>query len=393
VHPIFQNHSDEFANGPGNCMQAAAASLLDLQLDQVPNFIEDSDPDAAMREFFRKRGFDLVEKPAGFVPPGYYFETGISVHGSGHIVVCRSGCLMHDPNPLGMGLIKHESVLWPKPLTAKATHIVMDQKSSRIKPPGDLVLKPIYSNAGVRQWYRLELQKFARSMAIDVLRLMKKHYRPASDRLSMDDDPIVTLRTLLRRWGEKWEKRFDRMSADIARLFADRSQRHLEIAFRRRLREAGFTVRFRPSEKSVSAYRAVIAENVGLIRSIPRKFLNEVQTSVWSSVMKGGALGELTTDIRKKYGITYRRAALIARDQSAKAKAVMEQARRSELGIETAVWQHSGAGRKPRPTHQAMSGKRYPVKVGMWDSDEQKYVLPGELINCRCTSRAVLPGR
>jgi len=62
-----------------------------------------------------------------------------------------------------------------------------------------------------------------------------------------------------------------------------------------------------------------------------------------------------------------------------------------ELGITEAVWMHSHAGKVPRPTHVAMNGTRFKVAEGMWDSAEGKFIQPGELINCRCTSRSVLP--
>jgi uncharacterized protein with gpF-like domain len=90
--------------------------------------------------------------------------------------------------------------------------------------------------------------------------------------------------------------------------------------------------------------------------------------------------------------VTHRRAALIARDQNAKAKAAIERAEREELGITEAVWQHSHAGVEPRPTHVAMDQQRYTVTQGMWDSEVQKYIWPGTEINCRCTDRAVIPG-
>jgi uncharacterized protein with gpF-like domain len=108
--------------------------------------------------------------------------------------------------------------------------------------------------------------------------------------------------------------------------------------------------------------------------------------------MKGGDLATLSKTIQEKYGIAYRRAALIARDQNNKAKAVYENVRRQELGIEEATWMHSSAGKEPRPTHVAMNEKRYKLGQGMWDSGEGEYVWPGQLINCRCTSRAVIPG-
>jgi uncharacterized protein with gpF-like domain len=83
------------------------------------------------------------------------------------------------------------------------------------------------------------------------------------------------------------------------------------------------------------------------------------------------------------------RAVLIARDQSNKANGVVIRARRLELGISEAIWMHSHAGKVPRPDHVAANGRRFKVAEGCLISGE--YIQPGELINCRCTSRAVLP--
>lgn len=391
MNPVHQTDIEALGAEVGNCMQAAAASFLELPLERVPNFIKLPDAEGAFVDFFRERGFELIEKPIGFVPPGYYFELGISYFGHEHIVLMRGGTLRHEPNPLGRGLMKRELVVWPKPLTEAALHIALDAKQRQ--PSNDLVLRAVIPNEGVRAWYQEQMQVMSRRMARDILRLMKRFYRPASKRLALDDDPIVTLRTVMKVWGRLWQKRFDDMAKEIAALFADRSQRHLDVAMRKRLKDAGFTVRFRPTERMVSAYRAVVAENVNLIRSIPREFLKDVESAVWSAVMRGGSMSELSTEIRAKYGVTYRRAALIARDQVAKSKAVMENARRADLGITEAVWQHSSAGKEPRPTHVAMNGKRFKIADGLYDSAEQKNVQPGELINCRCTSRAVIPDR
>lgn len=261
----------------------------------------------------------------------------------------------------------------------------------------DIALRAILANAGVEAAYRKGLQKLARAMAVDVLKSIGRVYRPAASRvgmdMAMDDDPVVELRTLLRRLSRRWIKRFDAMSKDIAEMFAKESGAHLDMAFRKRLKEAGFTVRFRPTDRMISAYRSVVAENINLIKSIPQQFLRDVESAVWTNVMKGSAMYELSKEIRAKYGVTYRRAAFISRDQTNKARAVMEEARRSELGIEEAEWRHSHAGKYPRPTHLAMHGKRYKIKDGMYDSAVGRNVWPGTEIGCRCSSRAILPLR
>jgi hypothetical protein len=39
-----------------------------------------------------------------------------------------------------------------------------------------------------------------------------------------------------------------------------------------------------------------------------------------------------------------------------------------------------------------MDGKKYDVEKGMYDPAVGKFVFPGELPNCRCLSRSVIPG-
>ncbi len=94
-----------------------------------------------------------------------------------------------------------------------------------------------------------------------------------------------------------------------------------------------------------NALQATIAENVGLIRSIPEKYFTEVEGLVMRSVARGRDLSYLTDELQKRYGITRRRAALIAHDQNNKATSVMQAARQQSLGITQGVWKHSHAGK------------------------------------------------
>jgi SPP1 gp7 family putative phage head morphogenesis protein len=109
-------------------------------------------------------------------------------------------------------------------------------------------------------------------------------------------------------------------------------------------------------------------------------------------VQTGRDLGTLSKELQEHYGVTRRRAAYIARDQNNKATAAMTRARQTELGLDEAMWRHSGGGKHPRPTHLAMNGQRYKISEGMWDSAVNRFILPGEEPNCRCVSRAIIPG-
>lgn len=257
----------------------------------------------------------------------------------------------------------------------------------------DVVLREIRPNAGTEARYRKRLQDMLDRMTADLLKRLKRVYHPAAEQIGMDDDPVIVLRTVMRIWGRAWSKRFDDMSTDVAQMFAKRNQENLDVAFRKRLKDAGFTVKFRPSERMTSAYRAIVAENVSLIRNVPQQFVTQVQSVVYDNVMKGSDLHALSKSLREQLGISSRRASFIATDQNAKARAIFEEARRSELGIEEAEWRHSGAGKHPRPTHVAMDRKRYKIKQGMWDPAIKKFIWPGTEPRCRCISRSVIPGR
>lgn len=243
-------------------------------------------------------------------------------------------------------------------------------------------------------WYFAELERFTERMQAEVSRAILAAYGSLEPQEYAADaapkNPSILLRAALRKWGGLWISRFDKLSLDLGQAFARKSFTITQTQMRAALKEAGFTVKFDPTPSSRAAYQAVVAEQVNLIKSIPQQYLKDVESKVWGSVMKGADMHALSVDLRKTYGVTRDRAAVIARDQNNKAKAIIEKTRRQELGITHAIWQHSAGGKVPRATHVAMSGKAYPLTQGMYDKAEGKYVLPGELINCRCTSKAVV---
>lgn len=213
--------------------------------------------------------------------------------------------------------------------------------------------------------------------------------------LAMDAPPTVTkVDRALKKWGDKWQRKFDKLSREVSKRFATRSFAGTDLALKAALRDAGFTVSFKPTKQMLEGYKLVVADNVGLIRNLQQSLYNKIQQDTWASVRAGGNMAELSAKLHKSYGIEASRAALIARDQNNKAKATLESARRQELGLKQAIWQHSSGGKEPRPVHVAWGreGAVFDLDKGLYDPDEGSYVLPGVLINCRCTSRAIIPG-
>lgn len=273
----------------------------------------------------------------------------------------------------------------------------------RADPPPNsrkpVTVRAVHPSEGVHAWYAAELDDVIAEMQADVARGVLVAYGQTEPREYAHDittdaprNPSLLLRAALRKYGSRWVSKFDKLSLELGKKFASKSFAVTQTQLKAAFKDAGFTVKFQPTPASAAAYQAVVAEQVNLITSIPEQYLKDVETKVWQSVMKGSDLHALSVDLRKTYGITRERAALIARDQNAKAKAIIERTRRQELGITHAIWQHSAGGKVPRASHVAMSGKPYSISQGMWDPDEGEYVWPGSLINCRCTSRAVIPG-
>lgn len=262
------------------------------------------------------------------------------------------------------------------------------------KPP---TARAVWPSAAIEAWYRATLQKLIREMSQDMMTALRAVWRqsqPVHDSaLATDARPkIDLLRRALELWGERWTISLGDLADKLANEFANKNRSYTDRALKQSFKAAGMTVEFKPTKRMLEDYAAVVAENVQLIKSIPQKYLTDVQSTVWTNVTKGGDLKQMSEDIQHVYGVTHRRAAFIARDQNNKAKATFERTRDQELGVTKFIWVHSNAGKEPRPTHLHADGRTYSLAKGMYDKDEGKYVFPGELINCRCTQRAILPG-
>lgn len=262
---------------------------------------------------------------------------------------------------------------------------------SRRKPK---VAPPVWPSAAIQLAYQRDLRlKIIKPMAEEMLRGLRAAEKDGDYTTDAAPPTAKKLRAVLERWSDRWVMRLETLAENMAREFATANGIYTDRAVKDSFKKAGLTINWRPSKRMVEAYGAVVNENVHLIKSIPRKYLDQVTADVWREVsLKGFDRAALTEKIRDTYKTTWNRAALISNDQTAKAKAVFEAARRAELGIERAVWMHSHVGIEPRPTHVAMNGKTYDVKKGMWDKDEGEWVHPGQLIRCRCSSGAVIPG-
>lgn len=104
----------------GNCLSAAVASVLELELHEVPNFVEIDDDGGQhwfehVCQFVKSHGYDYIfwpvedERCPTPEPGEFYLMAGKSPRGNFyHIVVYRDGEMVHDPHPSGAGILTEE---------------------------------------------------------------------------------------------------------------------------------------------------------------------------------------------------------------------------------------------------------------------------------------------
>ena len=288
-----------------------------------------------------------------------------------------------------------------------AVHVLDPQASDRFARPAGAPLllaqdaapkrrepRPVRPSAAIEAEYRRKLLKLITEMQRSVIYWTSATYRQNEPRIAQDELPAIILGRRVRDLSRRWRSRFDDLAQELARFFAKSIAQRSDVALKRSLERGGMSVAFRMTPAMRDVLRAVIQENVSLIRSIPAQYFTQVEGYVARSVQTGRDLKQLSDDLQRNFGVTKRRAHLISRDQNNKATANLQRARQLELGIKQAVWLHSGGGKEPRPSHLKAGRDKvvFDLAKGWWDPSEKKFILPGELINCRCVSKPVIPG-
>lgn len=291
-----------------------------------------------------------------------------------------------------MDLALHELFLPAQPVAFDA------RLPKRRKRTTEWVLRPVHASAAIEAHYRARLLKLIDEMNESVTYWLRAAFRSnppeMNAALAMDELSSSALRAAMKKLVKRWLNRFEEASLKLADYFAKDVSQRSDRVLRKILKEGGFAVEFKMTKAQRDVLGASVNENVSLIKSIPQQYLTQVEGMVMRSVQRGRDLGPLAEELQKQFGVTRKRAALIARDQNNKVNAALNRARQVELGITEAIWVHTHGGKTPRPSHvkAGRDRQRYNIATGWWDPDEKKFILPGELINCRCISRPVIKG-
>jgi len=259
-------------------------------------------------------------------------------------------------------------------------------------------LKPIYPPAAIEREYHKRLKKAVREMEASVVYWLRARYRANEDLIldSATDDLLKAFRKLL----HQWERNFRELADVLPKWFVNKIKGYVHgnlIEQTKPLRDAGlgFNLKFSyMSQKERQTFAAIVNENVNLIKSIARENLTQVEGIVLRGITSGNDLSTVTEQLHHQFGVTERRAAMIARDQTAKATNNLSRQRLLDYGVTKGIWLHTAAGKTYRETHiNDMDGQEYDIKEGCFDPDEKvsRFIQPAELVNCRCVCRPLIP--
>ena len=285
-------------------------------------------------------------------------------------------------------------------------------------PTSKETLPPIRPSAAIQALYQKRLDALIDEMHRSILWWVQAAYRAAEpeDLLAEDAAPVdnkmktisqqlrksiekeggpaKVLLGVMRQLGRHWQRKFDEGSQELADYFATAASKRVDATLTAILRKAGISVRLKLTAAERTVMQAATAENAKLITNIASEHLAAVQGAVMRSVAAGRDIGTLRKELIHRHGITKKRAAFIARQENNKATAMLTRVRQDELGIHEAKWVHSRAGKEPRQSHVSFAngkdgGPYYDIRTGALIDGEN--IFPGELFNCRCVSRSVLP--
>ena len=269
------------------------------------------------------------------------------------------------------------------------------------KTGAEVFLRPVRTSAGIQAQYHRLLLKRVREISREVSAAILEQYRADGPAIALDETPAEKLSRLMSGLRERLSKKADADAEELGAWFVGRVQTNVAARMKEAFKAAGvgdFVIEFTTGAVQRDVFTALVQENVSLIKSIGSEYFTDIEGLVMRSVAAGRDLAALSQDLKARYDITARRAAMIARDQSNKATQALGRAQNIDAGFTRAEWMHFPGRKTSRKTHEAMQGKQFDLRqgckvpnvAGAKDPYIGKYIQPGECIICNCSFRLIL---
>lgn len=260
------------------------------------------------------------------------------------------------------------------------------------KPKGTEVLfGPVEVPLATELTYRKLLNKILAAMATEVrtsiipaVQADKNAARAETRRSRQFDAP-----------DESWFARLKALTAELIErnrplvedIFKLEAKKHDSDFMDQAKRKLGIDLSAVVREEDIEDHiRMATDRNVALIRNLTEEALNRIQQSVYNNSLGGGSVKDLKEKLVKDFGMSSKRAKIIARDQTSKFNGELTKVRQQQAGVDEYEWSTSHDERV-RDLHRSLDGKRY--KWGERTGAEDG-LPPGQPILCRCVALAVI---
>lgn len=255
---------------------------------------------------------------------------------------------------------------------------------------------PINPPTPVAMRYNAELQDMIKQMTAETQAALEAIFdtEHAQEYFAQDASTASQANIVMNALIKKFTMLFNTRSKPIAKRFASASNRASSKATHSSLKElsGGLSLGTRKLDADTKEIMtATIAENVGLIKTIPQKYLAGVQGAVMRSITTGNGMQTLLPYIKKHKGITERRAHFIAIDQTRKANVALTVGRMEKIGLKKGRWIHTGGGKTSRELHEELDGTIFEfANPPVIQKNPTVRGLPGQLPGCRCRFAPVI---
>jgi len=132
--------------------------------------------------------------------------------------------------------------------------------------------------------------------------------------------------------------------------------------------------------------RTAAQRNANLIRNLSEQTISRIQELVTQSTLRGESHAILWKKLRDEFGLSDRRAKLIARDQIGKLTSDLNRIRHQQAGIKKYRWRTS-LDERVRPLHQSLEGQEYEYGE---PTGAEGGLPPGQPIQCRCLAEPIV---
>lgn len=284
-------------------------------------------------------------------------------------------------------------------LLAQQIEEITEQSNKKIKPVEPSQSTAVEYNAALQAL----VKQIKKDIDTDIVPMLKKlepqFVNDTNVKLfvvdSFVDDIVASITGVMTKWSSP---QFKDLAFTAASSFVETANRINRDRFNKSMKSFGLDI-FGDSPEVQDWLELATHDNANLIVTIPQQYLDRVQSIVMTNVRAGNRANNISKQLQEQFGVTQRRAELIARDQTAKLNGDLTSKRQQASGFEYFQWITS-KDERVRETHTDIANAKteYGKGIYRWDDPPKKggtgkdantKIIPSQDYQCRCIARPV----